>query len=314
MSAQHRTAWLYSPEFLNHNKGIQHPERPERLLAIHERCAGDGILERLNHLEFAPATDDELAQVHTRRHIALISKSADRQLDPDTFCGPGTPEIARLAAGATLAATRAVMLGESKNAFCAVRPPGHHAPADRAMGFCYFNNIAVAAADVISSNPNARVLILDWDVHHGNGTQAIFYESQKVLYSSLHQYPFYPGTGAAHEVGRGEGKGFTINKPLPAGSGDDEFLGAITAILDETTDLIRPDVVMISAGFDAHRDDQLANLNVSVDGFVEATRRVCTFANDQCSGRIVSVLEGGYNLQALADSVAAHLEVLIDNA
>jgi acetoin utilization deacetylase AcuC-like enzyme len=154
---------------------------------------------------------------------------------------------------------------------------------------------------------------LDWDVHHGNGTQAIFYESDRVMYASVHQYPFYPGTGAANEIGRGPGKGYTINKPLWAGAGDQEFLGAISAILDETAALMRPDVVIISAGFDAHRDDPLANIEVSVDGFVEATRRVCTFAKDQCDGRIVSVLEGGYNLGALADSVSAHTQVLMDH-
>ncbi len=308
-----RTAWAYSPEFLKHNAGLLHPERPERLTAILSRCREDGLLERLSPLGFAPATDDELSLAHTRRHIANLAKSKGQQLDPDTFCGTGTPEIARLGAGAAVAATRAVIAGKAGNAFCALRPPGHHAPADRAMGFCFFNNIAVAAAGVVATNPDARVLILDWDVHHGNGTQSIFYESEKVLYSSVHQYPFYPGTGAATEVGRGSGKGFTINKPLAAGAGDSEFLDAISAILDESTDLLRPDVVMISAGFDAHRDDPLAHLEVSVDGFVEATRRVCSFAHDQCGGSIVSILEGGYNVQALAVSVAAHLTVLMDN-
>jgi len=308
-----RTAWADSPEFLKHNAGLPHPERPERLTAILDRCREDGLLARCLRLDFEPATDDEQSLVHTRRHITSLTKSGGQQLDPDTFCGIDTPEIARLAAGAAVAATRSVMAGESSNAFCALRPPGHHAPADRAMGFCFFNNVAVAAASVVESNPQAKVLILDWDVHHGNGTQAIFYESEKVLYSSVHQYPFYPGTGAASEDGRGPGKGFTINKPVTAGAGDSEFLDAITAILDESAAIMRPDIVMISAGFDAHRDDPLANLDVSVDGFAEATRRVCAFANDQCDGRIVSILEGGYNVQALADSVAAHLTVLIDN-
>jgi acetoin utilization deacetylase AcuC-like enzyme len=309
-----RTAWAYSPEFLKHNADLLHPERPERLTAILSRCGENGLLERLSPLDFGPASDDELSLAHTRRHIANLAKSGGRQLDPDTFCGFDTPEIARLAAGAAVAATRRVMAGEAGNAFCALRPPGHHAPADRAMGFCFLNNIAVAAAGVVANNPDLKVLILDWDVHHGNGTQAIFYESEKVLYSSVHQYPFYPGTGAASEVGRGPGKGLTINKPLAAGVGDSEFLDAISAILDESTALMRPDLVMISAGFDAHRDDPLANLDVSVEGFVEATRRICAFANAQCGGRIVSILEGGYNVQALADSVAAHVTVLMDNS
>ncbi len=313
MRAPSRTAFAYSPEFLLHNAGLPHPECPDRLVTIVQRCSDAGLLERLSSVKLDPATDDELAQAHTRRHIAALAKSEGQHLDPDTYCGPGTPAIAHLAAGTALSAARAVMAEEAANAFCAVRPPGHHAPADRAMGFCFFNNIAVAAANVVAANPDTRVLILDWDAHHGNGTQAIFYESEKVLYSSLHQYPFYPGTGAATEAGRGRGKGFTINKPLPAGAGDDEFLDAVAAILDETAALMRPDLVMISAGFDAHRDDPLANLDVSVDGFVEATRRVCAFANDQCGGRIASVLEGGYNVGALADSVVVHLQVLMDN-
>lgn len=313
VSARSRTGWMYSPEFLRHNAELVHPECPGRLGAILDRCKSAEILNHVRTLEFGTATDDQLALAHTRRHIANLDRSEGMQLDPDTLCGPGTPAIARLAAGAALAATEAVMVGKVANAFCAVRPPGHHAPADRAMGFCFFNNIAVAAAYVVDSRPDARVLIIDWDVHHGNGTQTIFYNSEKVLYASLHQYPFYPGTGAASEVGRGSGEGFTINKPLEVGMGDREFLDAIRAILDESAALMRPDVVMLSAGFDAHRDDPLAALEVSVDGFAEATRRVCEYARTQCDGRIVSVLEGGYNLQALADSVAAHVEVLIDN-
>jgi acetoin utilization deacetylase AcuC-like enzyme len=314
MSTVSRTGWVYSRSFLEHNAGLPHPECPERLTAIVERLSRDGLSQRMRALEFVPATDDELARAHTRRHIAALEKSEGQQLDPDTFCGVGTPSIARLAAGAVLAATRAVVKGGVTNVFCAVRPPGHHAPADRAMGFCYFNNVAVAAADIVAANPESRVMILDWDVHHGNGTQAIFYESERALYASLHQYPSYPGTGAAHEIGRGEGRGFTINKPLSAGMGDDEFLDAISAILDEASGRMKPDLLIISAGFDAHRDDPLASLDVSVDGFEEATRLVCTFADQHCAGRVVSVLEGGYNLRALADSVSAHVTVLIDAA
>ena len=308
-----RTFWVYSPEFLNHNSGLSHPESPERLRSILDRLAKDGTLEHMALLNAAPASDDELALVHTRRHIDTIQKSGGRQLDPDTFCGRETPSIARLAAGSVLAVTRSVMAGEAANAVCLVRPPGHHATADRAMGFCYFNNVAVAAADVVKSRPASRVLILDWDVHHGNGTQAIFYESEKVLYASVHQYPFYPGTGAAGEIGRGTGRGFTVNKPLRAGAGDEEFLGAITEILDETATLMRPDCVFISAGFDAHRDDPLAGLNVSVDGFAEATRRVCAYADEHCGGKVISVLEGGYDTRALSESVSAHVQVLIDH-
>jgi acetoin utilization deacetylase AcuC-like enzyme len=172
----------------------------------------------------------------------------------------------------------------------------------------------VAAANIIAENPATKIMILDWDVHHGNGTQAIFYESSAVLYSSVHQYPLYPGTGGANDTGRGAGKGFTINKPLWIGAGDEEFLEAISAILAEAETLMKPDLLMISAGFDAHRDDPLANLNVTTEGFAEATRRACAFAERHCKARVVSVLEGGYNLSALADSVAAHVTVLLESS
>lgn len=311
MPSESRTGWVYSPRFLEHNAGLAHPECPERLAAIVERLKDDGVLARLRHLKISEATDDELARAHTRRHIAELAQCGGRQLDPDTYCGFETPEIARLAAGGVLEAARAVMKGEIANAFCAVRPPGHHATADRAMGFCYLNSVAVAAANIVAEYPESRIAILDWDVHHGNGTQAIFHESDRVLYGSVHQFPFYPGTGSVSEIGRGAGKGFTINKPLLAGAGDQEFLDSIGAILGEAASMT-PDLLMISAGFDAHVDDSLANLEVSAHGFAEATGRACAFAERFCNGRLVSVLEGGYNPRALADSVAAHITVLIE--
>jgi acetoin utilization deacetylase AcuC-like enzyme len=182
------------------------------------------------------------------------------------------------------------------------------------MGFCYYNNVAIAAANIIVEYPNSRVCILDWDVHHGNGTQAIFYESDRVLYGSVHQWPFYPGTGSNIETGRGAGQGYTINRPLLAGANDDEFLDSISEILEQAALLFKPDILFISAGFDAHADDPLAELNVSVAGFAEATCRACAFATQHCHGRIVSVLEGGYNARALAESVVAHVGVLADFA
>jgi acetoin utilization deacetylase AcuC-like enzyme len=306
------TGLVFHPDFLRHNDALAHPESPLRLTAIAERLASDGLTTQLRSVAAMEADDGELERVHTRRYLDQLASAGGHQLDPDTYCGPDTPRIARLAAGGVLAATRAVMRGDLANAFCAVRPPGHHALADRAMGFCFINNAAVAAADVVANDPSATVLILDWDVHHGNGTQAIFYESSSILYASTHQYPFYPGTGSASETGRGAGRGFTINKPLWAGSGDREFLDAISQILDESAGKIHPALVIISAGFDAHRDDPLAMLEVTVDGFVRATHRVCEYAREICGGRVVSVLEGGYNLTALAESVAAHVTVLLD--
>ena len=306
------TGFLFHPDYLRHNETLVHPESPARLAAIMERLTRDGLTAQLRPVMAVEADDSELRRVHTRRYLDLLAKSGGQQLDPDTYCGPDTPRIARLSAGGVLAACRAVMSGELANAFCAVRPPGHHAMADRAMGFCFLNNVAVAAAEIVANDPSATVLILDWDVHHGNGTQAIFYESASVLYASTHQYPFYPGTGAASEIGRASGKGYTINKPLRLGSGDRDFLDAISHIFEESAATIRPAMVIISAGFDAHRDDPLAMLEVSVDGFVEATRRVCDYASEVCGGRVLSVLEGGYNLTALADSVAAHVSILLD--
>lgn len=308
------TGWVFDEEFLRHNADLDHPECADRLRAILRRLTDDGLLDRVETLSYPAATEEEITQVHTREYIGRLAQAEGQYWDPDTFVGPGSPGIARLAAGGVMAATRAVWRGELANAFCAVRPPGHHALADRAMGFCLLNNVAVAAADILAREPGAKVLILDWDVHHGNGTQAIFYESAQVMYASMHQYPFYPGSGAASETGRGKGEGFTVNRPLAAGSGEEEFLAALADILDGPAHRFDPDLLLVSAGFDAHADDPLANLRVTTGGFVLATRRVCAFAREHCGGKVVSVLEGGYDLDSLADSAAAHLRVLIETA
>jgi acetoin utilization deacetylase AcuC-like enzyme len=222
--------------------------------------------------------------------------------------------VARLAVGGALAAVDAVTRDQVRNAFTAVRPPGHHALRDRAMGFCLFNNIAIAARYVQEHHGLERVLIVDWDVHHGNGTQAIFYEDPTVLYFSTHQYPFYPGTGAANETGAGAGLGFTVNAPLPAGSGDEEITTAFRGKLIPAAEAFRPQFVLVSAGFDAHRDDPLALLRVTEAGYAALTGIVLDLADRFAGGRLVSLLEGGYNLQALARSVEAHLRVLADRA
>ncbi|GAB4313870.1 MAG: histone deacetylase [Candidatus Zixiibacteriota bacterium] len=305
------TGWVYHEDFLRHNAEISHPERPARLTAILEAIDRAGISGRLQSLHFSALDDGDILRVHTRRHLATVDSSEHRYLDPDTFVGQDSPAIARLAAGGVTAAARAVWRGEVRNAFCAVRPPGHHALADQAMGFCLFNNVAIAARAIQTDEPDARVMILDWDVHHGNGTQAIFYEDPTVFYASLHQFPFYPGTGSETETGRGIGRGFTANVPLRAGSRDAEFLAAVEALLNDHGVTFGPDILFLSCGFDAHRLDPLAGLEVSTEAFGEATRLAVQFARDVCGGRLVSVLEGGYSTEALSEAVVVHVCELI---
>jgi acetoin utilization deacetylase AcuC-like enzyme len=211
-----------------------------------------------------------------------------------------------------MAAVDAVLSGEVRNAFCAVRPPGHHATADRSMGFCLLNNVAIAARYIQKRHKLPKVLVVDWDVHHGNGTQEMFYADPSVFYFSVHRYPFYPGTGSAEQHGAGKGKGATLNVPLPAGSGDREFLRAFSEKLVPAAGQYHPDFVLVSAGFDAHRDDPLGGMRVTTEGFAEMTRIVKRIAEEHCQGRLVSVLEGGYDLDGLAASVAAHLRILME--
>ncbi|HUU44811.1 MAG TPA: histone deacetylase [Acidobacteriota bacterium] len=310
-SQQSLTGWVFSETFLEHNAGISHPECPERLAAICEQLSAAGHLTQMRPVAFDAAPDNEITRVHSPAYMQQLDAAEGQHWDADTFIGQGSPRIARLAAGGVLTAACQVWDGKLVNAFCAVRPPGHHALADAAMGFCLFNNVAVAVAHILSVKPDAKILIVDWDVHHGNGTQAIFYDSASVMYASLHQYPFYPGTGGLRETGRGPGEGFTVNKPLPAGAGDAEFLEALNAVLDGPARQFAPEIVFVSAGFDAHAYDPLANLEVTTAGFASATERVCAFARDMCSNKVVSVLEGGYHLAALGKSVAAHVGELI---
>ncbi|MBD3299686.1 MAG: histone deacetylase [candidate division Zixibacteria bacterium] len=306
------TGWVYHDDFLRHNAAIDHPERPDRLRAIHQGLIDNGLLQELQQVSIEPLDDSEIMRVHTREYLATVDSSENRYLDPDTYVGEGSPSIARLAAGGVVAAARAVWNGSLRNAFGTIRPPGHHALWDRAMGFCLFNNIAIAACAIQADDRRAKVMILDWDVHHGNGTQAIFYEDSAVLYTSLHQYPFYPGTGAATEVGRAMGNGYTANVPLPAGSGDTEFLAAMETLLNDHGVTFAPDILLISCGFDAHRLDPLAGLEVSTDAFGEATRMAVRFADEICQGRLVSVLEGGYSTQVLAEAGAVHVRELLN--
>jgi acetoin utilization deacetylase AcuC-like enzyme len=269
-------------------------------------------MDRVAPIQPRRASQAELEAVHTREHIERIRAACERgggALDGgDTFASPASYDVALLAAGAVVSAIDAVVSGKAASAFCAVRPPGHHAERDEPMGFCLFNNVAVGARYARQRHGIERVAILDWDVHHGNGTQHIFEEDPTVLYASLHQYPLYPGTGAASERGTGEGEGTTLNIPLPAGTDEKRYLEEFESSLLPALRAFAPGLLLISAGFDAHRDDPLANMLLTEESYAEFTRLVAPVAP------IVSVLEGGYNLQALASSVEHHLRALIDAA
>ena len=311
-----KTGFVYGDVYLQHKTSAGHPERPERLTAIVRRLRETGLLEQLVAIEPRRAATEWITTEHSLEYVARVA-IACRQGDPyvDTMDVPVSPrsyDVALEAVGGVLAAVDAVMAGKVRNAFCAVRPPGHHALKDQAMGFCLFNNVALAARYVQKKHGLPKVLIVDWDVHHGNGTQAMTYADPTVLYFGIHRYPFYPGTGAAEEKGEGKGLGFTLNVPLPAGSGDAEYTKAFDDVLAPAARAFRPDFVLVSAGFDAHADDPLGGMKVTAKGFAELTRVVKRIAATSARGRIVSVLEGGYNLDGLAASAEAHLRVLME--
>src|SRR5690606_23349026 len=289
-----------------------HPERPERVIAAGEALREAG-LERLGApVPVRPAAPEELARVHDPAYLADLESALPERsgwLDADTYFGPESWDAARGAAGVRADLAAAVMDGRFQRGLALVRPPGHHAEADRAMGFCLLNNAAVAAAAARAAGA-ARVAILDWDVHHGNGTQAIFYGDPDVLYLSVHQFPLYPGTGAPEETGRGAGAGATVNVGLPSGSGDAELLAALDRALLPALIAHRPDLVIISAGFDMHRADPLAGLEVTEAGYRAAAHRVLAAAGEVCGGRVIALLEGGYDLAALGRPVVAATEVL----
>ena len=291
-----------------------HPERPERLKAIVDYLESQQVLAKLTPISPIQVDDTWLRAVHEPQYLALLASTAKPEptrLDPDTMASQHSYRVARVATGGVLAAIEAVIEGRVRNAFVASRPPGHHALADRAMGFCLLNHVAIAARYLQAVHGVKRILIVDWDVHHGNATQDFFYDDAGVLFFSTHQAPWYPGTGHSHETGVGPGKGLNINIPLPAGAGDEPITAAFTQQLVPAADAYRPEFVLISAGFDAHRDDPLANLQITEQGFAQLTRIVVNIAKRHAKGRIVSVLEGGYALPAVPRSVAAHIRVLM---
>lgn len=304
------TLYVSHPVFLLHDTGLGHPENERRLRAIEKALAAPEFAS-LQRLEAPTASREQLERIHTPAHIdrvaATIPKIGHNFLDADTVVSPDSWEAALRAAGAVCAAVDRVIAGSSRNAFCAVRPPGHHAEPARAMGFCLFNNIAVGAAHARKQHGIGRIAILDFDVHHGNGTQAAFLRDANVLYISTHQYPWYPGTGSATETGVGN----LVNIPLAAGTDSVRYRKVVEEIALPAIDHFRPELILISAGFDAHRDDPLASLALTEEDYAWITREVMELADRYAGGRIVSALEGGYNLDALARSVAAHIRALL---
>lgn len=308
-----KTGWVYSDIYLKHRTRY-HPERKERLESIVAHLNKTGLMEILVPIDPYPAEVDQIAWIHSRNHIDFVRESCERgrsTLDPDTMICRDSYEAARFAAGGVLAALDAVFDGKIDNAFCAVRPPGHHAEYERAMGFCLFNNIAIGARYAQKKYNCQRVLIVDWDVHHGNGTSHSFFEDPTIFYFSIHQYPHYPGTGRADEVGEKEGRSFNLNVPLSAGAGDDEYIEIFEKTFAPRAREFAPDLILISAGFDAHEEDSLSSMAVSSEGFGKLTRIVCDLADELCGGKIVSVLEGGYDLDALARSVGFHIREMM---
>jgi len=302
-------------DMLDHIPPPPHPERPERLAAVLRHLDRVGLSTPSVAGKVRAATDAELNRVHTAGHLAEIERfraAGGGQIEADTWLSPGSVSAARLAAGAVVEAVSAVATGNRTSALCLVRPPGHHARPQGLMGFCLFNNIAVGAADALARLGVGRILIVDWDVHHGNGTQEIFYEDPRVGFYSIHRSPFYPGTGAKDQTGTGRGLGSTRNLPLPYGIPRGEFLARFRTTVEDFADRFRPEFVMISAGFDAHAEDPVGDLGLEIEDFGAMTRIVAAVADAHAGGRIVSVLEGGYNAPILAGCVAEHLQVLND--
>ncbi|HEU4410155.1 MAG TPA: histone deacetylase [Polyangiaceae bacterium] len=302
---------LSDPSFLEHDTGEGHPERAARLRAIEERLSASP-LPRTSREAARAAPAELIARVHEPAYVERLESLRGQweELDADTPLSPGSVEAAYRAAGAAMGAVEAVVRGRARAAFALVRPPGHHAEAERAMGFCLFNNAAVAATYARSELGCERVLVVDWDVHHGNGTQHIFEHRSDVLVFNTHQFPFYPGSGSPTEVGFGEGAGYTVNVPLPPGLGDADYVAAFRRVLVPVAEAFKPDLVLVSAGFDAHRDDPLGAMNVTDDGFAALCGIVDEIARKHAAGRLALLLEGGYDVDALARSVLACTRVL----
>ncbi len=308
-----RVGFVIDDRCLLHDPGPGHPESPQRLAAVREALLASDPPASRQPVAARPARPDELALIHDPSYIESVEKACARgagRLDPDTGYVRESCQAALLAAGAALECVDRICTGRLERAFAFVRPPGHHALPARAMGFCFFNNVAIAAAYARARHGLERIAVVDFDLHHGNGTQAAFYRDPHVLYVSSHQFPFYPGTGAVDEIGEREGKGYTLNFPLPAGTGDATFVPLYRKVVSAVLEQFRPQLVLVSAGFDAHRRDPLGGLLVSTEGFAWAAGALVAAADRCCGGRILFVLEGGYDMDALRSCTRAVMEVL----
>lgn len=302
-----------SPLFQQHLTG-QHPESPRRLATIESLLLQRGLLDRCAAGPVRPAAIEEVTRLHDAGYVAALSQFAAKgggRIEADTVVSSQSYQVALHAVGSALSAVDAVLTGQDQTALCLVRPPGHHALPQSAMGFCLFNNVALAAEHALRTHDLERVLIIDWDVHHGNGTQDVFYDREDVWFFSAHRFPFYPGSGAADETGTERGLGATFNYPVTFGTPRREYLSRFESLLQEAARKCRPQLILLSAGFDAHREDPIGSLGLETEDFETLTRMVQRVATEYCGGRIVSLLEGGYNVERLAECVALHLETLL---
>lgn len=307
------TLLYHSPRFTEHRTGPDHPERPERYLNVTNHQPFQVLAAQCQTPAFEPLTMKQLATVHDVEVAAIVKRASEMgggSIEADTVVSPASYEVGLLAAGACCSAVQSVMHGDAQRAFCLVRPPGHHATPTQSMGFCLFNNIALAARRALACGAN-RVLIVDWDVHHGNGTQDAFYDDEQVFFLSLHRSPFYPGTGLANETGTGAGLGHTLNVPLRFGISRHDYLAAFATSLEKAVVQSKPDLILLSAGFDAHAQDPIGSLGLEVEDYTFLTESLLQTATAYCQGRLVSCLEGGYHLHRLAECITTHLDVLI---
>jgi acetoin utilization deacetylase AcuC-like enzyme len=312
-----KVAYIYHPVFEKHNPGYGHPECPERLQSLQSYLNEKNMFDEVDVIEPETAIRNKVALVHSPRYVDQIlglEGVEHHVLDiGDTVMNEYTTEAAMLAAGAAVQAVDLIFTKQYDQVFAAVRPPGHHAEHDRARGFCIFNNIAIAARYAQSKQYVENIVVLDWDVHHGNGTQNSFYKDSSVFYFSMHRYPFFPGSGRQNEIGEKDGTGYTLNIPMPMGQGDNEYIPLFESSLEQIRNKIKPDLVLISAGFDAHELDPIGGMQVSNNGFYKLTELAMNFASENCGTKIISFLEGGYSYKGLGQSVYQHLKCFLKN-